>query len=75
MSAVTPSPVVKHTTTTPASSYSRSSSYTAPTSAKRHCKRRLPAIEFDIMNVFFIVSFEGDANGDVNESSNMSGKF
>jgi len=38
MAAPTPSPVVKQTTTTPKSSYSRSSSYTAPTSAKRHCK-------------------------------------
>ncbi|CAF0783466.1 unnamed protein product [Adineta steineri] len=54
MVAPTPSPVVKQTTTTPKSSYSRSSSYTAPTSAKRH------------------LSFEGESNDDLNESSNIS---
>jgi len=54
MGGATPSPVVQHTTTTPKSSYSRNSSYTASTSAKRH------------------LSFEGDNNDDINESSNMS---
>jgi len=77
MAAPTPSPVVKQTTTTPKSSYSRSSSYTAPTSAKRHCK-----LPFFFQNevrksyfLSFIVSFEGESTEDLNESSNMSGKF
>ncbi|CAF1052583.1 unnamed protein product [Rotaria sp. Silwood1] len=54
MAAPTPSPITKQTTATPKSSYSRNSSNTTPTSAKRH------------------LSFEGDSNSDVNESSNMS---
>ncbi|UJR37518.1 hypothetical protein I4U23_030220 [Adineta vaga] len=54
MIAPTPSPVAKPTTATPKSSYSRNSSYTAPTSAKRH------------------LSFEGESNDDLNESSNLS---
>jgi hypothetical protein len=77
MGAPTPSPVVKPTTTTPKSSYSRNSSYTAPTTAKRHCKLlllNLISIQ-RIIIIFFIVSFEGDSNGGINEPSTMSGKF
>jgi hypothetical protein len=75
MGAPTPSPVIKHTTTTPKSSFSRSSSTTAPTSAKRHCKLFLYLPAISRTNFFFVVSFEGESNAEVNESSNMSGKF
>jgi len=76
MAGLTPSTVVKPTTTTSKSSYSRNSSYTAPTSSKRHCKLLLYLTRtLRIILFFFIASFEGDSNGDVNEASNMSGKF
>ena len=55
MAGTTPSPVVKHTTTTPKSSYSRTSSHTAPTSAKRHCKLIL-YLTRTLKNYFFLHS-------------------
>jgi hypothetical protein len=76
MAGATPSPVVKHTSTTPKSSYSRNSSCTASTNAKRHCKLLLYLTRtVRIIIFFFKVSFEGDSNSDLNESSNMSGMF